>query len=134
MDANCIFCNIINGKIDSNIIYEDDKFLGFLDINPLTKGNSLLVPKTHFRWVYDVPNFGDYWETAKRIAMSTKEALLAESVSFLTLGYEVPHAHIRIIPRYPQDSLHQNFNLEHKEDISKDKMLQIANSIKDTLK
>jgi len=100
---DCIFCKIIAGQIPCYQVYEDNNFLGFLDIKPLNRGNSLLIPKVHYRWVYDVPNFGEYFEVAKKIALVTMPIVEASTTSFLTLGYEVPHAHIRIIPRFDHD-------------------------------
>ena len=100
---DCIFCKIVRGEVPCYKIYEDEKFLGFLDINPLNPGNSLLIPKVHYRWVVDVPNFGEYFEIAKKIAIKTMPIVGANATSFLTLGYEVPHAHIRIIPRFDHD-------------------------------
>jgi histidine triad (HIT) family protein len=100
---DCIFCKIVKGELPCYKVYEDDKYLGFLDIHPLTLGNSLLIPKDHHRWVFDVPDFGTYFEIAKKISLASQAVLEAESVSLLTLGYEVPHAHIRIIPRYAND-------------------------------
>ncbi len=97
--SECIFCQIIKGEIPSFKVYENDKFFAFLDIRPRTEGHTLLIPKEHYRWVYDVPYFGEYWETAKKVALAQKEALGAEFVTFLTHGLEVEHAHIHIIPR-----------------------------------
>ncbi|MEK7527645.1 MAG: HIT domain-containing protein [Patescibacteria group bacterium] len=104
MNNNCIFCQIVKGDVPCFKVYEDDLFLGFLDIKPLNPGNSLLIPKIHYRWVYNVPEFGQYWEIAKKIALITMPIVKADAVSFLTLGYEVAHAHIRIIPRFDHDS------------------------------
>jgi histidine triad (HIT) family protein len=101
---DCVFCKIVSGQIPCYKVYEDDLFLGFLDIKPLNPGNSLLIPKIHYRWVYDVPEFGQYWEIAKKIALITMPIVGASATSFLTLGYEVTHAHIRIIPRFDNDS------------------------------
>ena len=100
---DCVFCKIIKGIIPCYKVYEDDLFLGFLDIKPLNPGNSLLVPKIHYRWVTDVPEFGLYWEVAKKIALVAMPIVKASATSFLTLGYEVEHAHIRIIPRFDHD-------------------------------
>ena len=101
--SDCIFCNIVTGEIPCYKVYEDKDFLGFLDIKPLNPGNSLLIPKVHYRWVYDVPKFGQYFEVARRIALMTMPIVGANATSFLTLGYEVEHAHIRIIPRFDHD-------------------------------
>lgn len=101
--SDCVFCKIVTGEIPIYKVYEDDLFLGFLDIKPLNIGNSLLIPKKHYRWVYDVPEFGQYWIAAKTIALATMPLVNASATSFLTLGYEIPHAHIRIIPRFDHD-------------------------------
>jgi len=103
---DCIFCKIIKGEISCHKIYEDDKFLAFLDINPTAIGHTLLIPKTHYRWVYDVPIFGEYWQTAQKIALAIKNSNLnPEFISFLTMGNEVHHAHIHLIPRSTNDSI-----------------------------
>ncbi|MDP4009713.1 MAG: HIT domain-containing protein [Candidatus Shapirobacteria bacterium] len=126
---DCIFCKIVAGKIPKYQIYEDDNFIGFLDINPLSMGNSLLIPKIHYRWVYDVPEFGLYWEASKKIAEASIKALNADSVSFLTIGYEVPHAHIRIIPRF-LNNIHQNgLDLSHHEKYTPHEMTEISQKI-----
>lgn len=100
---DCIFCKIVQGTIPSYRVYEDELFLGFLDIFPLSKGNALLIPKKHYRWVNDVIEFGAYWEAARMLSNNIQNKLGATSISYLTLGEEVFHAHIRIIPRYPAD-------------------------------
>ena len=103
---DCIFCKIVKGEIPSYKIYEDELFLGFLDIFPLSRGNALVIPKVHHRWVNDVPEFGAYREAARTIARSIEKNLGVSSISYLTLGEEVPHAHIRIIPRYSVDDMY----------------------------
>jgi histidine triad (HIT) family protein len=103
---DCIFCKIVRGEIPYYKIYEDNDFLAFLDINPVSLGHTLLIPKFHYRWVYDVPNFGEYWQTAQKLALSIKNSSLnPEYISFLTMGTEVPHAHIHLIPRSSGDSI-----------------------------
>ncbi|PIV68110.1 MAG: hypothetical protein COS07_05265, partial [Candidatus Aenigmarchaeota archaeon CG01_land_8_20_14_3_00_37_9] len=72
---DCIFCKIVKGDIPCFKVYEDEKFLGFLDIKPLNPGNSLLITKEHYRWVYDVPGFGNYWEAAKKLALATQKVV-----------------------------------------------------------
>lgn len=124
---DCIFCKIVIGEIPCHKVYEDDLFLGFLDIFPLSKGNTLLIPKVHYRWVNDVPHFGQYWETAKEIAHRIERKLGATSTSYLTLGEEVHHAHIRIIPRYGADDMY--LTLRKPESIGNDEMIRIAKSL-----
>ena len=102
---DCVFCKIIAGKIPCQKIFEDDNFLAFLDINPFTEGHTLIIPKKHFRWVYDVPNFGEYWEFSKKVTQILQEKLNPDYITYITMGKLVPHAHIHIIPRYPNDNL-----------------------------
>lgn len=103
---DCVFCKIVKGEIPCHKIYEDDNFLAFLDINPVSFGHTLLIPKNHFRWVYDVSNFGEYWKVAQKIALAIQESSLnPKYISFLTMGDDVAHAHIHIIPRYNNDSI-----------------------------
>lgn len=130
----CVFCEIVSGEIPSYKVYEDAFFLAFLDIRPLTKGNCLAIPKKHFRWVTDIPNFGEYWQVAKKVGLAAKEAFGAKWISFLTLGLEVPHAHIRIIPRYKKDLHDVVVDINVYEDFSKEEMKEIAESISKKLK
>lgn len=103
---DCIFCKIVSGQIPCHKVYEDENFLAFLDIKPFAKGHTLLIPKKHYRWVYDVPNFNEYWQVAQKIALDIKNSSLnPEYISFLTMGNEVLHGHIHIIPRSMSDEI-----------------------------
>jgi len=124
---NCIFCKIVRGELPAFKVYDDGIFFGFLDIQPLNPGNVLLVPKKHYRWVYDVPEFGRYFETAKKIGLAAQRAVGADSINFLTVGEEVPHAHIRIIPRFKNDG--GVMELVNIKTIEKPKMQEIAKLI-----
>lgn len=97
---DCVFCKIVQGQVPCYKVYEDELFLAFLDIFPHTKGHTLLIPKDHHRWVYDVPQFGKYWEAAKKVTDKILSTLHPQFVSYLTYGLDVPHAHIHLIPRY----------------------------------
>ncbi len=99
-ENQCIFCRIVGGKLPSYTVYEDKLFLGFLDIHPRTKGHTLLIPKAHCRWTYDVPEFGLYWEAALKITKAMQKVFNPSFVTYVTHGLEVPHAHIHILPRY----------------------------------
>jgi histidine triad (HIT) family protein len=132
-DKDCIFCKIVKGEIPSYKVYEDADFLAFLDIRPLTKGNTLIIPKKHFRWTYDVPNFGAYFEVAKKVGLATQKAFDAKWLSFLTLGWEVPHAHIRVIPRYEKD-LHKSLvSIDIFEKYTPEEMKEIGDRIQENI-
>jgi histidine triad (HIT) family protein len=97
---NCVFCKIVKNEIPAIKVYEDDNFMAFMDIKPLNKGHVQLIPKNHYRWTWDVPNFGEYWEVARKVAKAQMKGLGAHMVEFLTHGMEVEHAHIWIVPIY----------------------------------
>lgn len=98
--SDCVFCKIVSGQIPCYQVYEDQNFLAFLDINPISRGHIQLVPKQHYRWVFDIPNFGEYFETVKKVSLAVKAAVNADYVSLLTFGREVEHAHVWIVPRF----------------------------------
>jgi histidine triad (HIT) family protein len=98
MNKDCIFCKIIRREIPSNIVYEDEDFFAFLDIHPKSIGHTLIIPKKHYRWVWDVPNAGEYFEVAKKIAKSQSKAFDQEAILSKIVGEEVPHAHIWVFP------------------------------------
>ncbi|MFA6095759.1 MAG: HIT domain-containing protein, partial [Candidatus Paceibacterota bacterium] len=86
------------GEIPSHKVYEDGDFFAFLDINPLSPGHTLVIPKEHYRWVWDMPDVGPAFEVAKRIALAQKKAFDTELIISKVFGEEVPHAHIWIYP------------------------------------
>jgi histidine triad (HIT) family protein len=127
----CIFCQIVSGKSPSYKVYEDDLFYGFLDIFPVTKGHILLVPKKHYRWVHDVPEFGQYWETALKLKKVLDKTLKPKWVQYFTHGL-ISHAHIHILPRY--DEVGTGFLPNGKIDPpSKEEMTAIATKIRKNL-
>lgn len=97
-DPNCIFCKIAAGEIPSYKVYEDNNFLAFLDINPRGIGHVQVIPKEHYKWVWDVPNVGEYFEVARKIAKAQQKAFNTEMIRSQVFGDEVPHAHIWIWP------------------------------------
>jgi histidine triad (HIT) family protein len=130
---NCIFCKIVKGELPCYKVYEDEFFLGFLDINPLGPGHCQLIPKKHYRWVNDVPEYTKYWEVARELSNALIKGLGAIRVNYLVSGVEVPHAHIWLIPRFENDKemLHVT-RMENKP--SGEKMLEMAQKISSQLR
>lgn len=95
---NCIFCKIVAGKIPCHKVYEDKDFFAFLDINPLSPGHTLVIPKKHYRWVWDIPNAGAYFEVVKKIANAQKQCFGVNMVLSKIVGEDVEHAHIWVYP------------------------------------
>lgn len=100
---DCIFCKIANKELPSYVVYEDERFLAILDISPVVEGHTLIIPKKHYRWVYDVADFGAFWEVAQKVAKAQLATLGAPTVVFATAGFQVPHAHIHVLPMPPKE-------------------------------
>ena len=109
---NCIFCKIVKGEIPSTKIYEDENFLAFLDIRPIAPGHTQIIPKKHYRWVWDVPNLGEFFEVARIIALAQKKAFKADIIRAQVYGEEIPHAHIWVWPEVPGDAKDLKGNAE----------------------
>ena len=95
---SCVFCKIVAGEIPADKVYEDENFLAFLDIHPASLGHTLIIPKKHYRWVWDVPNIGEYFEVARKIARAQQKAFGQEAIWIGVKGDEVPHSHVSIMP------------------------------------
>lgn len=133
MGEDCIFCKIARGEIPSYKILQNEQFMAFLDINPNTKGHSLVIPKKHFRWTYDVPDFGEYFEFARQIAILSLKGLGAEWVSFATVGVDIPHAHIHVMPRYKDDGHGAVVDTNRHEKFTDEQMAEIAEKLRSAL-
>ena len=115
---DCLFCKIIKGEIPSKKVYEDDKVLVFLDINPNTNGHMLMIPKTHYKDITDID-----MDTLTYMISKIKEVIIPTIEEKLNCkGFslsqnngiveEVKHFHIHIIPRYGDDDLKLEINKE----------------------
>jgi len=95
---NCVFCKIVSGEIPSHKVYEDNDFFAFLDIHPQSPGHVQVIPKKHFRWVWNVPNAGEYFEVVKKIALAQRKAFDTDWILSKIVGDEIEHAHIWVYP------------------------------------
>ena len=106
----CVFCKIIDGQLPSMKIDEDDSTLTFMDINPLSSGHCLVVPKRHAATLFeaDVRDLEAAMVTAKRVALAIREALRPDGLNVLQANgaaafQSVPHFHLHLIPRWTDD-------------------------------
>ena len=130
-DDNCIFCKLANGDIPTNSIYEDDDFKVILDASPATKGHSLIIPKSHYKDIYEIDEelAGKAFKLAKKLAISMTDKLGCEGFNILqnnkeVAGQTVFHFHMHLIPRYKDGKSiltwdHEEFTPEEMEDICK---------------
>jgi len=115
-----IFTKILQGDIPSYKIAENDKFYAFLDINPLAKGHTLVIPKQEINYIFDVPDndLAEMIVFAKKVGLAIEENIPCKRIGLAVLGLEVPHAHIHLIPIntvYDIDFKQPKLKLEAKE-------------------
>ena len=106
----CIFCKIVSGQIPAKKVYEDADFLAFLDIHPYSVGHTLLIPKSHYRDVWAVPDelYEKFTTLVKKLVKHYREITDEEIIATLTYGEQVEHAHFHIIPNL-QSGFAENF-------------------------
>lgn len=97
---HCVFCLIVQHKAPADVVYEDAFTLAFLDKYPQTPGHMQLIPKKHYRWVYEIPQVGEFFITASRIIRAIIPVLGADHATIATFGHQVEHAHVWIVPQY----------------------------------
>ncbi len=102
-----IFSKIIAGEISCYKVAEDDRFFAFLDINPLVKGHTLVIPKREVDYIFDLTDeeMAGIHVFAKRVALAIEKAFPCKKVGMAVLGLEVPHAHIHLIPMQSERDL-----------------------------
>lgn len=110
-DDDCIFCKIANGEIPSRTLYEDDAFRVILDLSPATKGHALILPKNHFRNLYEIDEDTavKVLPLAKKMAVAMTEKLGCDGFNVVqnnneVAGQTVFHFHVHLIPRYTDDN------------------------------
>lgn len=102
---NCIFCKIIKGEIPCEKVYEDERFLSFLDIQPVSSGHLLIIPKVHVAWMQEADDetIKEIFKLAKKLMLATKKGLSCDYVQVSVGGTDVPHFHVHLIPRFLND-------------------------------
>lgn len=95
-----IFTKIVNGEIPSYKIAEDDKYYAFLDINPLAKGHTLVIPKQETDYIFDLEDdlLADMMVFAKKVGLAIENVVDCKRIGIAVLGLEVPHAHVHLVP------------------------------------
>lgn len=128
-----IFSRIIAGEIPCYKVAEDDRFFAFLDINPLVKGHTLVIPKQEVDYIFDLDDdtLGAMHVFAKKVALAIGRAFPCKKVGLTVLGLEVPHAHIHLVPmQNEKDMLFSNPKLK----LSDEEFQAVAAAIRAELK
>ena len=134
---DCVFCKIVNGDIPSNTIYENSEFKVIMEISPATKGHVLVLPKEHFKDIYDIDaeTAGKLFQLAAVVARALKEVLHCDGLNIIQnngeiAGQTVFHFHMHLIPRYEGDDVTVKWK-EHSMDA--EEMDQLRKDIRKAL-
>lgn len=127
-----IFTRIVNGEIPCHKICEDNNYLAFLDINPLVKGHTLVIPKKEIDYLFDLDDelLAGMTVFAKKVALAIDKVMDCKRVGVVVLGLEVPHAHIHLIPI---NSLHDTEFSRPKLKFTSDELKLTAEKIRNAL-
>lgn len=128
-----IFSRIVAGEIPCHKVAEDEEFFAFLDINPVAKGHTLVIPKKEIDYIFDLEDalLGRMMAFAKRVARAQEAAIPCKRVGIAVMGLEVPHAHIHLIPITKESDMY--FGGE-KMIITQDELAAVAALIKKAYK
>jgi histidine triad (HIT) family protein len=106
-DESCIFCRIARKQVPASTVYEDETVMAFMDIRPLSKGHTLIIPKDHYMGIFDIPEelLANVHAITKRVAVAVKKATEADGISIFqqngkAAGQEVFHLHVHVVPRH----------------------------------
>jgi histidine triad (HIT) family protein len=123
-----IFSRIINGEIPCYKVAESDRFIAFLDIRPMAKGHTLVVPKLEVDYLFDLEDelLADMMVFAKKVAVAIRELVVCKRVGVAVLGMEVPHAHIHLVPLNKESDL--SFQRQPLN-ISKEEMAELSSEL-----
>ena len=131
---DCIFCKIVKREIPAYKVYEDEKVFAFLDINPLSKGHTLVLPKEHYVNVFDIPEdlYAHMNRVVKRIADKIQEeykpeGLLINQNNGKKAGQEIDHIHTHIKPVYEDTKVFSEMN--HRKQFDEEKMKEIQKNL-----
>lgn len=121
MKQDCIFCDIVEGEMPSYKVYEDENVIAFLDVNPVSKGHTLVVPKEHVDDIHEAEEMDYMWKPMVKVSNAVKEAFGAEGVNIAQnngekAGQEVFHLHFHVTPIYEGDELDITYNREELEE------------------
>ena len=124
-----IFTRIINREIPGHIVAEDERYIAFLDINPLTIGHTLVVPKKEVDYIFDLDDdtLAGMNVFSKKVAIAIKKAVPCARIGVEVIGLEVPHAHVHLIPMNRTEDL--NF-MRPKLKPSKEELTEVAGRIR----
>ena len=100
MEKGCVFCKIAAGDLACQKVYEDANYVAFLDKFPRSPGHCQVIPKKHYRWVWDVEEIGHYFEVCQKVANAQRKVFGTDMIVSHVIGDEVEHAHVWLVPQH----------------------------------
>ena len=137
-EDKCLFCSIVSRKTEAAVVYEDDDCLAFLDHRPLFYGHCLVVPKTHYETLHELPgeHVGPLFKKVKMLSVAVQTALSAQG-TFVAMNnrvsQSVPHLHVHVVPRTKGDGL-KGFFWPRTKYKSSEEMFAVGKKISDHIK
>lgn len=127
-----IFTKIVQGEIPAYKVAEDEKYLAFLDVSPVAKGHTLVIPKKEVDYLFDLDDelYAGLQLFAKKVAAGLKKAVPCKKIGVLVLGLEVPHAHIHLIPMQDETDV---LNFSDKVKMEEDEMMELSKKIAENI-
>jgi len=111
-EEHCEFCKLVRKEGPLSLVYEDERAMAFLDIRPMNEGHTLVIPKKHYRYIYEVPDeeIAHLFKIVRRVAWAVKKAVNAGGISITqhnesAAGQDIFHLHVHVIPRYKGERL-----------------------------
>ncbi len=128
-----IFSRIVAGEIPCHKVAENEEFFAFLDINPVAKGHTLVIPKSEVDYIFDIDDqkLGRMMAFAKRVARAQEAAIACKRVGLAVMGLEVPHAHIHLVPITKESDMYFG---GAKLSLSQEELAEIAKNIRNHYK
>ncbi len=126
---SCTFCKILNDELPSHKVWENEGFLAFLDINPINPGHTLVIPKKHSDYIFDLQDktYTEIFNVIKKIAEPLRKAMNSKRIGVAIEGFAVPHVHIHLVPLNKENELDPHRAIKANEE----DLVKIAQKIRE---
>ena len=131
----CIFCDLISGKIKAYKVFENESIVAFLDAFPVNTGHLLVLPKKHIRSIGELDDAlaGMLFNVSRRLAGVVEKALDAHTTNIVTAPAAIEHFHMHVIPRYDYDLMGTMADLDNKRELPEEEMIETVSKIRQEL-
>ena len=104
---DCIFCRIVKNEAPSHKVWENENFLAFLTLGALNAGHTILIPKVHIDYVFEMPEpfYSEIFQAAKRLSKPLQTAMKSKRIGIIVEGFTVPHVHLHLVPLHNEDEI-----------------------------